>query len=33
MAGDRENLRKASQLLLKGEGLAPHPSTATAVPG
>jgi CPA2 family monovalent cation:H+ antiporter-2 len=33
MAGDRESLRKASQLLLKGEGLAPHPSTATAVPG
>jgi CPA2 family monovalent cation:H+ antiporter-2 len=32
MVGDRESLRKASQLLLKGEGLVSHPPNATAVP-
>jgi hypothetical protein len=33
MAGDRESLRKASQLLLKGEGLVSHPPNATSIPG
>ncbi len=33
MAGDRESLRKASQLLLKGEGFAENQTSATAAPG
>jgi CPA2 family monovalent cation:H+ antiporter-2 len=32
MAGDRENIRRASQLLLKGEGFAESPQDANGVP-